>query len=283
MAKLLSKLFPKSRKRIKPGLEDGARWRIYEAGWMALNDADHEDVSIVHVAKTAGVSIGAFYRRFPNKASFLDFTVGHRLNHASERTAKALEANRWRRASNTKVVAGIVEHLVLAMHGDMRGAVRTAFRRRRPGRDEHCPLRNYQTVVANASVALMLERLGGGRRREDDIRAATQIVLATVLGSLLQDRGPLRMQQQHTIDVLTQVMAAQVGLDRPRGKDEDDPYPDALIELPPTTAEVADAAHLKRALAKEQKVRTQSPAPPKGKTPPKATPAKDTLKRVHFV
>jgi hypothetical protein len=56
MAKLLSKLFPKSRKRIKPGLEDGSRWRIYEAGWMALNDADHEDVSIVHVAKTAGVS-----------------------------------------------------------------------------------------------------------------------------------------------------------------------------------------------------------------------------------
>ena len=162
MAKLLSKLFPKSRKRIKPGLEDGSRWRIYEAGWMALNDADHEDVSIVHVAKTAGVSIGAFYRRFPDKASFLEFTVGNRLNYASERTAKALEPHRWRRASNAKVVAGIVEHLVVAMHGDMRGAVRTAFRRRGPGRDEHCPLRNYQTVVADASVALLLERL---RRR----------------------------------------------------------------------------------------------------------------------
>jgi AcrR family transcriptional regulator len=282
MAKLLSKLFPKSRKRIKPGLEDGVRWRIYEAGWKALNDACHEDVSIVYVAKTAGVSIGAFYRRFPNKASFLDFTVGHRLNHASERTAKVLEVHRWRRASDAKVVAGIVEHLVVAMHGDMRGAVRTAFRRRRPGRDEHCPLRNYQTVVADASVALMLERLGGGLRREDDIRAATQIVLATVLGSLLQDRGPLKMQRQHTIDVLTQVMAAHVGLDRARGKDQDDPYSDALIDLPPTTAEVADAAHFKGALTKEQKART-SPAPPKSNKPLKATPAKDALKRVHFV
>ena len=265
MAKLLSKWFPKSRKRIKPGLQDGKRWRIYEAGWMALNDADHEDVSIVHVAKTAGVSIGTFYRRFPNKASFLDFTVDNRLSQSSERTAKALELQRWRRASNAKTVAGIVEHLVVAMHGDMRGAVRTAFRRRRPGRDEHCPLKNYQTVVADASVGLLLERLGGGRRREDDIRAATQIILATVMGSLLQDPGPLKMQRQRTIDVLTQVMVAQIGLDRSRGKDGDQAYPDALIEVPPVTAEAADPARVNRALAKEKQERTQSPTPPKGK------------------
>jgi AcrR family transcriptional regulator len=283
MPKLLSKWFPKSRKRIKPGLQDGKRWRIYEAGWIALNDVDHEDVSIVHVAKTAGVSVGAFYRRFSDKASFLDFTVDNRLNQASERTAKALETHRWRRASNAKVVAAIVEHLVVAMHGDMRGAIRTAFRRRRPGHDEHCPLRNYQAVVADASAALLMERLGGGRRREDDIRAATQIVLATVMGSLLEDPGPLKMQRQRTIDVLTQVMAAQVGLDRSRGKDEDQPYPDASIELPPVKAEAADPAHLTRALAKKKTARTQSPAPPIGKKPPKAALAKDVPKRVHFI
>ena len=283
MAKLLSKLFPKSRKRIRTGLEDGARWRIYQAGWMTLNDADHEDVSIVQVAKAANVSIGAFYRRFPDKASFLDFAVAYRLNQASERTAKALEAHRWRRTSNANTVAAIIEHLVVTMHGDMRGAVRTAFRRRRPGRDGHCPLRNYQTVVADASVALMLERLGGGRRREEDIRAAIQIVLATVLGSLLQDRGPLKMQRQRMIDVLSQVMAAQVGLDRPRSKDEDQHYPDALIELPPVTVEAAQSAHLKRALPKEEKTRTQSPGPAKGRNLPKATPAKDAPKRVHLI
>ena len=263
MAKLLRKLFPKSRKRIKPGLEDGARWRIYEAGWRALNEADHEDVSIVQVAKDAGVSIGAFYRRYPDKNAFVDSVVFNRLQSARARTEKALEPSRWSKASNARIVGGIVEHLVVTLHGDMRGAVRTAFRRRRPGQEKLCPLIRYQAFVADACVLLMLERLGGGLRREEDIRAATQIVLATIMGGLLDDPGPLKLQRQRTVDALSQAMAAHVGLSPSRKADGDAPYSDALILLLPEKAEEARPADLKRALKVEDKAKGK---PRKGKT-----------------
>jgi AcrR family transcriptional regulator len=283
MAKLLRKLFPKSKKRIKPGLQDGARWRIYEAGWRALNEADHEDVSVAHVAKAAGVSIGAFYRRYPDKNAFLDSVVFNRLQSARERTEKALEPIRWRRASNTKIVTGIVEHLVVTLHGDMRGAVRTAFRRRRPGQEKLCPLIRYQAFVADACVLLVLERLGGGRRREEDIRAATQIVLATIMGGLLNDPGPLKLQRQRTVDALSQVMASHVGLSPSRKADDDAPYSDALILLPPEKAEEAKPADLKRALKAEDKAKAKSPAPPKPKASTKTAPGKGKTIRVQFI
>ena len=265
MAKLLQKLFPKSKKRIKPGLEDGRRWRIYEAGWRALNEAGHEDVCIVQVAREAGVSIGAFYRRYPDKHAFLNSVVFHRLQWAKERTEKALQPERWRGVSNAKMITGVVEHLVVTFHGDMRGAVRTAFRRRRPGSEALCPLTRYQAFVADASVALMLDRLGRTRRREEDIRAGVQIVLATIMGALLNDPGPLRRQRQRTVDALSHVMGAHLGLSPLRAKDQDAPYADALIVLPPDTLEEAQPADIKRALRAEEKANAKPPTPPKPK------------------
>ncbi|MBV8617093.1 MAG: helix-turn-helix transcriptional regulator, partial [Acetobacteraceae bacterium] len=89
---------------------------------------DHEQVSVARLAREAGISVGAFYQRFPDKDAFLDMVVAQRLRRATEQAREQLDPKRWQRSSASAVARAIVEEMMRTFHGPSAGVVRTALK-----------------------------------------------------------------------------------------------------------------------------------------------------------
>jgi AcrR family transcriptional regulator len=50
-------------------LRDDRTFKLYETVGRLLRKHDHEQISVAQLTQTAGVSVGAFYRRYRDKAT----------------------------------------------------------------------------------------------------------------------------------------------------------------------------------------------------------------------
>ena len=67
MARLFNRLFRTVKRRIKKGLRDQRTYNLHRAAHRLLANHDHEQISIAQLSREAGISVGAFYQRFPTR------------------------------------------------------------------------------------------------------------------------------------------------------------------------------------------------------------------------
>lgn len=265
------------RVRIKPGLTDGARWRLFEIGWRALNDADHEAVSVAAITKAAGCSVGVFYARFSDKGDFLDFVVRGRFRRAVQLAGRDLHPARWSEAAPKLRARGIVTHLVQTLHGGMVGVARTAIKRSHGNAMHLAPLNGYRTATTEAAIVLLLGERERAPGAEKEIRAALQVVIAAVIDGISQAEGPLRQRTLLTVNVLSDLLAERVqAAERRMEKFEGD---DVLIDVPIEDVRQVPPAELMAMIEAGEQPRS-SLVPPRGRDLPKPRPAR---RKVHFV
>src|SRR5271166_4559443 len=128
MATIFPSLFgrTKSKPRIKEGMQDQRRYELYRAGCRLLARHDHEQISVAQIARAAGISVGAFYQRFPDKDAFLGRVVSHRLSGARERMERELDPERWQRRSTGAVTQAIVKEMMRGLGRPCRSAPRSS-------------------------------------------------------------------------------------------------------------------------------------------------------------
>jgi AcrR family transcriptional regulator len=203
MARLIRKWVKTAKRRIKEGLHDYRTWRLYVAGRELLAERDVDDIKVTELCKMAGISVGAFYGRFETKAAFLSFLIRERLGQAHEAAERDLSLERVGSASLESRVALVVEHQLKALHGPMGGVVRACSRS--GGRDLE-PLRSYRDTVSNQAVLLLCSELGATMER--DVRAAVQMLHASLIDMLIHENGALRRGRRRTVETLTQTLQA---------------------------------------------------------------------------
>ncbi len=94
--------------------------RILDASEELLADRDFANISVAEIARRAGSSVGAFYRRFRDKDALLH-ALHERYNEEAFATAEvALDPDRWAHATVPEILEAFVCFLV-QIDGDRRG------------------------------------------------------------------------------------------------------------------------------------------------------------------
>jgi AcrR family transcriptional regulator len=207
MAKLMRKWVKTAKRRIKAGLQDLRTWRLYMAGRELLAERDIDDIKVVELCKMAGLSVGAFYGRFPTKAAFLSFLIRERLGQARDAAERDLSLERAGPTSLESRAAFMVEHQLKALHGPMGGVVRACFK---SGGKDLAELRVYRDAVSDQAVLLLCSELGATMQR--DVQAAVQMLHASLIDMLIHEDGALRRGRRQTVEALTQALQGYLGL-----------------------------------------------------------------------
>ena len=97
VAEYMSKFEPKQR-RSEETLK-----KILKALRDLIEDQYFEHITIQDIASSAGVSVGTFYRRFPNKESILPLLYEHQTSSPIDTSE-----DKWRKASREKAISMVV-------------------------------------------------------------------------------------------------------------------------------------------------------------------------------
>lgn len=237
MPSLVRRVFRSAKRRVKKHMQDQRTHALFDAARQLLASNDYERVSVARIAGEAGVSVGAFYERFSSKDEFLARLIHRRMRKAKDGAEGELHPDVWRRRRPEAIVRAIVEHVVCTLHGAGAGVVRVALKRGHSNPQYLESLGEYRAVVAERAVSLLSHRMRGLRDPAYTVRATVQMMQATALDALLQDRGPLRVGRRRTVDAMTRMMMRSLGFDgldaaggepsEPKCSDED-----AMVEVP---------------------------------------------------
>lgn len=238
MPNFIRRLIRSSKRRIKKGLRDQRTFNLYTAGRRLLAKDDYERVSVASIAGAAGVSVGAFYERFPTKDAFLAMVIHERFTLATQRAEETFEPRTWRRRKPAEIAHAVVEHSVSTLHGAGAGVVRAAMKRGHLDPAHLEPLMRYRAAVAEHAVGLLAHRVRGVRDPAFAVRAMVQMVQATALDALVQDQGPLRAGRRKMVDAMSATMIRSLGLDAKPAVDdleaeaEGGEGEDAMMDMP---------------------------------------------------
>lgn len=116
---------PRGRRRIQTGLSEHKTLTLYREGRRLLAKLDCDEISVAQVCKAAGISVGAFYVRFKDKDTFLDFVCVHTFGQARRRfEAVEEEISRAKRPGQR-----LADHLISEFaNGEFAGVVRVAVK-----------------------------------------------------------------------------------------------------------------------------------------------------------
>ncbi|HXJ01394.1 MAG TPA: TetR/AcrR family transcriptional regulator [Micropepsaceae bacterium] len=205
MASIIHKLVHKAKRRIKGGRKDSRTHALFEAGIILLARQDYELVSIAGIVREAGCSVGAFYGRFPDKNAYLYQLIASAFHTLTDDANLVLDKARWPRASDSVVAHHIVSYVVTKLASKRASGVIRATIKLATVRPATLDLfRDYRNAVTERAVFLLAPRAGD---RSSAVRAAMQIVFATVTDGLLQNGNmPLKANSKRMVDALTGVI-----------------------------------------------------------------------------
>src|SRR3954465_8136798 len=78
--------------------------RILDAAERVLDEKSFTEATVAEIMVRAGVTVGAFYRRFPDKDALLHFLDERFFQEIGERSEALLDVERWRGASTANII-----------------------------------------------------------------------------------------------------------------------------------------------------------------------------------
>jgi AcrR family transcriptional regulator len=104
--------------------------RILDAAEKVLEEKSFTEATLAEIMERAGVTVGAFYRRFPDKDALLHLLDERFFHEMHERADELLDAGRWRGASVTDIIRELARTAV-QVYAARRGLARSIFLRAR--------------------------------------------------------------------------------------------------------------------------------------------------------
>jgi AcrR family transcriptional regulator len=104
--------------------------RILDAAEQVLAEKSFGEATLAEITERAGLTVGAFYRRFPDKDALLHHLDERFFAEVHRRADLVLDPARWAGAPPREVVAAFMEHAV-EVYSSRRGLLRSLFLRAR--------------------------------------------------------------------------------------------------------------------------------------------------------
>lgn len=104
--------------------------RILDAAEKVLDEKSFTEATLAEIMERAGVTVGAFYRRFPDKDALLHLLDERFFHQMHERADELLNPEHWRGASVAEIVREFARTAV-QVYTARRGVARSIFLRAR--------------------------------------------------------------------------------------------------------------------------------------------------------
>ncbi|WP_342723538.1 TetR/AcrR family transcriptional regulator [Bradyrhizobium sp. B097] len=182
---------------------------LMEAGRLAFNVRDYDQVTIEDIAAEAGSSVGSFYSRFESKEVFFDYVQETILAEELDILASLLD-----RLTNTG--AGKAEFLSelsrfwVGVFRKHRGIYKTACRYTARGADQWTPFRKSGHTSAGMVANALAPQLAGRNKaaRDQEVREALQVVNGLLVNAILNEPGPVSLDDQRMERSVVKILQA---------------------------------------------------------------------------
>lgn len=165
---------------------------------LAEQRGDLDDISLNEVVKAAETSIGAFYARFKDKEAFLQFMLEAALDEAEALTQRSVARDPvWQAGPATAIVDRIVR-VYVGQFRQNRGLFRGFLRHYSATGSGDNPMRLANRRIQDLLAPLLARQLDSPRAATADfeVRVAIQFLVGTLANLLLNDPGPLHLEER---------------------------------------------------------------------------------------
>ena len=189
---------------------------LIRAGRQVMGAKDFETVRISEIVRTAGTSIGAFYGRFANKEFFFSAIQEITVSEIEAGMRALLAQPSLEQAGDSEFLSAVARFWV-GFYRTHRGLYVASFKhsRTRPG-----AWTAFKRLGRNL-VALVIEQLAprlqqlGKPRSEREVRIAFQFVNGLVVNAVVNDPGPLSLDDAEMERSVARFLCAYFGVQAP--------------------------------------------------------------------
>jgi AcrR family transcriptional regulator len=141
--------------------------RILDAAEEVLEEKSFGEATLAEIMERAGVTVGAFYRRFPDKDALLHLLDNRLFAELHEIAQSLLGDARWNGATAPQIVHGLADTAV-HLYRERRGLLRSLFLRARTDRVIMQTAREVNAHYIDRLRALLLARADQIRHPEPE-------------------------------------------------------------------------------------------------------------------
>lgn len=200
---------------VQPRAE-ATRDALLGAGRRLLNERDFEAMSIADLAAANGLSVGSFYGRFRDKEAYFSLLQEMVTTEWAETTQREFDARKLAGWTAGRIVVLVATRVVSIYRSD-RGFIRAALRHASTHTNAWTPLKRVGARFANEVTLLLAPRLTHlpPMARAARVRFAMQLLYGMLVNAVLNDPGPLSLDDPRLEKELARALSAYLGL-RPR-------------------------------------------------------------------
>lgn len=155
--------------------------RILDAAEHVLDAKSFSEATLVEIMQRAGVTVGAFYRRFPDKDALLHLMDERFFAELYARGDAVLSPARWSGSPISRVVGEFTAEAV-AIYRERRGLLRSLFLRARIDPVIQATARQVNAHLIDRLVAVLLPR--SAEIHHPDPRRAIELGYVVLVGAL---------------------------------------------------------------------------------------------------
>lgn len=199
---------------------------LIRAGRKVMDAKDIEAVRISEIVRTAGTSVGAFYGRFANKEVFFSAIQEITVSNIESDMRALLARSSVVQLGNSEFLFAIARFWV-AFYRTHQGLYVASFKHSKTRPGAWTPFkrlgRNLVSLVIK-QLAPRLQRLGKPRS-EREVRIAFQFVNGLLVNAVVNDPGPLSINDAEMERTVARFLCAYFGVRPPAAKSERRPEP----------------------------------------------------------
>jgi AcrR family transcriptional regulator len=185
---------------------------LLDAGRALLAQRDFSAVSVAQIASACEVSVGAFYGRFRDKQAFFESLRALVMQETGESVARYLRVKRWEEVSTEVMLEKIMRYVVVGCHAN-RGVIKASLKHASIRPEEWLPHRESGEALVERVVALLVPRLPmPPEQAELRVRFAMQAVFGLVVNAILNDAGPLPLDDERLPGEMTRLVAGYLAI-----------------------------------------------------------------------
>ncbi|CAJ95558.1 DNA-binding protein, AcrR family, includes nucleoid occlusion protein SlmA [Cupriavidus necator] len=182
------------------------------AGRELLASRDFAAVSVAQIAAACQVSVGAFYGRFRDKMAYFEALRALVMEETAASTERYLAQERWEDVPTPVLLEKATRFMVLGTLAN-RGVIRASLRHASTRPEEWVPHRQSGEAIVERMVQLLVPRLAmPADTAEVRVRFAMQAVFSVLVNAVLNDSGPLHLDDEQMIPELNRLMAGYLGV-----------------------------------------------------------------------
>jgi len=157
--------------------------RILDAAERVLDEKSFTEATVAEIMMRAGVTVGAFYRRFPDKDALLHFLDERFFQEVGERGHAVLDVERWRGASTADILTEVARAAV-ELYLTNRGVARSLFLRARVDPVVQTSARRVNAHFIERLQTLLLQPERRGELTHPDPERAIALGFLMFIGAL---------------------------------------------------------------------------------------------------